>query len=89
MRGSHTAAVEPYRPAAPRSHLVNSAGGGDRQAVFVHNGHVRGPKVVGRGGHVAVVVVVVGAVGGNHPPDASDEGGVDQMSRALREERRS
>lgn len=65
------------------SHLVDGAGGGDRQPVFVHDGHVRRPEVVQRGGDVAVVVVFVGAVHGNLPPDAIDEGGVDQMSGAL------
>lgn len=71
------------------SHLVDGAGGRDRQAVFVHNGHVRGPKVVRRGADVVVVVVFVGAVDRNLSPDAIDEGGVDQMSCALREKGRS
>lgn len=70
--------------AAPRcSHLVDGAGGGDRQPVFVHNGHVRRPEAVQRGGGVVVVVVFVGAVHRNLPPGAIDEGGVDQMSSAL------
>lgn len=69
--------------------MVDGAGGGDRQSVFVYNGHVRRPEVVRRRCHVAVVVVFVGAVDRNHLPDASDEGGVDQMSGALRGERGS
>lgn len=66
--------------------MVDGAGGGDRQSVLVYNGHVRRPDVVRRGGHVAVVVVSVGAVGRNHLPDAADEGGVDQSRGALRAE---
>lgn len=65
--------------------MVDGAGGRDRQPVLVQHGHVRRPEVVRRGAGVAVVVVAVGAVGRNLPPDALDEGGVDQMSRALQE----
>lgn len=71
------------------SHLVDGAGGRDRQSVFIHNRHVGRPKVVRRGADVVVVVVFMGAVDRYFSPDAIDEGGVDQMSCALQEERRS
>lgn len=47
---------------------------------------MRRPKVVRRGAEVVVVGVFVGAVGRDLAPDAADEGGVDQMSRALQGE---
>lgn len=70
-------------PTPACSHVVDGAGGRDRQPVLVQHGHVRRPEVVRRGAGVAVVVVSVGTVGRNLPPDALDEGGVDQMSCAL------
>lgn len=73
-----------------RSQLVDGAGSRDAQSVVIQDGQVSRAEAIGgdgggggkRGGgglHVGVVGGGVGAVGGNHGPDATDEGGIDQV----------
>lgn len=66
--------------------MVYGAGGRDGQFIFIQDGHVRRPKVIGGRLDVEVVGVFMGAVWKNHAPDAFNEGGVNQMIRSLKGE---